>query len=71
MGYGGSSGNARGQAERSPRTALTKIVNNKEFVTWAKNAGYNPFAQGPEPFWKSMADMDEVYKSIKPLMGKK
>jgi len=53
------------------RTALTKVVNNKEFATWAKNAGYNPFAQGPEAFWKSMADMDEVYKSIKPLMGKK
>ena len=53
------------------RTAMTKITSSEEFVTWAQKQGYNPSSQGPEGFWKSFADMEEVYKSIKPLMAEK
>ena len=53
------------------RTAMTKITASEEFVTWAKKQGYNPSSQGPDAFWKSFADMEEVYKSIKPLMAEK
>ena len=50
---------------------MTKITASEEFVTWAKKQGYNPSSQGPDAFWKSFADMEEVYKSIKPLMAEK
>jgi len=53
------------------RTALTKVATSEEFITWAKDKGYNPSSQGPEDFWKSLAEMQEVYTGMKPFLGKK
>jgi len=53
------------------RTALNKIGTSDEFLTWATSRGYNPSSQGPEEFWKSFAEMEQVYTGMKPFMEKK
>jgi len=47
------------------RSALRKIQNSKEFQNWAKEAGYSPYPQEPDAFWKSLQIRKEIYLGLK------
>lgn len=47
------------------RTALKKVVESKEFIDWAVDAGYTPVSVGPDEIWKSLNERVELYKGLK------
>jgi tripartite-type tricarboxylate transporter receptor subunit TctC len=47
------------------RTALRKVVESKEFIDWATDAGYTPGSDGPDEIWKSLDELKALYEGLK------
>lgn len=47
------------------RSALKKVVESKEFIDWAVDAGYTPVSDGPDKIWKSLEERVKLYEGLK------
>ena len=47
------------------RSALRKVVESKEFIDWATDAGYTPVSEGPDEIWKGLGQFKALYEGLK------
>jgi len=52
------------------RAAAIRAVNDKAFVKWATDYGFNLLPAGPKGTWKGLEGMKTVFKNLKPLVDK-